>query len=53
MCWFRMNNTHDNRQASQDERFSETGWEINKDIIALQKLSQMSLTREGLKVQVR
>ena len=30
--WFRLNNIRDNRQASKDERFSETGREINKDI---------------------
>jgi len=30
---FRMNNIHDNRQALKDERFSETGREINKDFV--------------------
>ena len=30
---------HDNRQASKDERFSETGMEINKDIVAPNRLS--------------
>jgi len=33
MFWFRMN-IRDNQQASKDERFSETGREINKDIVA-------------------
>ena len=33
MFWFRMDNIHNNRQASKDERFSETGREINKDIV--------------------
>ena len=33
-----MNNIRDNRQASKDERFSETGREINKDIVAPEKI---------------
>ena len=47
MFWFRMNNIRDNRQASKDERFSETDREINKDIIAPKKLSQIPVAREG------
>ena len=39
MFRFRMNNIRDNRQASKDERFSETGREINKDIVAQKRLS--------------
>ena len=34
MFWFRINNIRDKRQASKDERFSETGREIKKDIVA-------------------
>ena len=43
MFWFRMNNIRDNCQASKDERFLKTGREINKDIVAPKKLSQIPL----------
>ena len=39
MFWFRMNKMRDNQQALKDERFSETGMEINKDIVAPDRLS--------------
>ena len=35
-----------NRQASKDERFFETGREINKDIVAPKRLSQIPVVRE-------
>ena len=41
-----MNNMRDNRQASKDERFSETGREINQDIFAPKRLSQIPVVRE-------
>ena len=50
MFWFRMSNIHDNRQASKDERFSKTGREINKDIIASKKLSQIPVVREDCQI---
>ena len=50
MFWLRMNNIRDNRQASKDERFSETGREINKDIVAPKNLSQIQVTREDFEI---
>ena len=50
MFWFRMNNIHDNHQASKDERFSETGREINKDIIAPKTTFTDSLAREDCQI---
>ena len=50
MFWFRMNNIRDNRQASKDERFSETGREINKDIVAPKRLSQIPVVREDCQI---
>ena len=41
MFWFRMNNICDNWQALIDEKFSETGKEINKAIVTTKKLSQI------------
>ena len=41
-----MNNIRDNQQASKDERFSGTGREINKDIVALKKPSQIPVARK-------
>ena len=46
MFWFRLNNICDNRQVSKDERFSETGREINKDIVAPKRLSQIPVVLE-------
>ena len=46
MFWFRMNNIHDNQQASKDETFSKTGRGINKDIVAPKKLSQIPVVQE-------
>jgi len=46
MFWFRMNNIRDNRQASKDERFSETGREINKDIVSPKGFSKIPVVRE-------
>ena len=45
-----MNNIHDNRQASKDERVSETGREINKDIVAPQRISQIPVVREDCQI---
>jgi len=45
-----MNNIRDNRQASKDERFSETGMEINKDIVVLKWLSQIPVVREDCQI---
>ena len=39
-----------NRQASKDERFSETGREINKDIVASKRLSQIPVVREDCQI---
>ena len=51
MFWFRMNNIHDNQQASKDERFSETSREINKDIVACSKnLSQIPVAQENCQI---
>ena len=50
MFWFRMNNIHDNRQASKDERFPETGREINKDIVAPKRLSQIPVVGEDCQI---
>ena len=46
MFWFRMNNIRDNRQASKDERFSETRREINKDIVAPKKPWQTPIAQK-------
>ena len=43
-------NIHDNRQASKDERFSETGREINKEIVAPKRLSQIPVVREDCQI---
>jgi len=45
-----MNNIRDNRQASKDEGFSENGREINKDIVAPKRLSQISVVREDRQI---
>ena len=45
-----MNNIRDNQQASKDERFSETGREINKDIVAPKRLSQIPVVREDCQI---
>jgi len=45
-----MNNIRDNRQASKDERFSENGREINKDIVAPKRLSQIPVVREDCQI---
>jgi len=45
-----MNNIRDNRRASKDERFSETGREINEDIVAPKRLSQIPVVREGCQI---
>jgi len=47
-----MNNIRDNRQASKDERFSETGREINKDIVAPKRLSQIPDVREDCQIEL-
>jgi len=39
-----------NRQASKDERFSKTGREINKDIVASKRLSQIPVVREDCQI---
>ena len=39
-----------NRQASKDERFSKTGREINKDIVALKNLSQIPVARKDCQI---
>jgi len=44
-----MNNIHDNQQASKDERFSETDREMNKDIVAPKRLSQIPVVREDVR----
>jgi len=49
MVWFRMNNI---RQASKDERFSETGREINKDIVFPKRLSQIPIVWEDYQIQM-
>jgi len=45
-----MNNIRDNRQASKDEIFSGTGREINKDIIAPKRLSQIPVVQEDCQI---
>lgn len=50
MFWFRMNDIRDNRQASKDERFSETGREIYKDIVAPKKPSQIPVARKDCQI---
>jgi len=45
-----MNNIREKRQASKDERFSETGTEIDKDIVAPKRLSQISVVREDCQI---
>ena len=45
-----MNNIRDNWQASKGERFSETGTEINKDIVAPKRLSQIPVVREDCQI---
>ena len=45
-----MNNIRDNRQASKDERFSEAGREINKDIAAPKRLSQITVVLEDFQI---
>ena len=45
-----MKNIRDNRQASKDERFSETGREINKDIVAPKQLSQIPVVWEDCQI---
>jgi len=45
-----MNNILDSRQASKDERYSETGREINKDIVAPKQLSQIPVVREDWQI---
>jgi len=45
-----MNNIRDNRQASKDERFSETGAKFNKDIVAPKRLSQITVVREDCQI---
>jgi len=45
-----MNNIRDNRQASKDERFSETSREINKDIVAPKQLSHIPVVREDCQI---
>ena len=45
-----MNNIRDNRQALKDERFSETGREINKDIVAPKQLSQIPVVWEDCQI---
>ena len=46
-----MNNIRDNQQAWKDERFSETGMEINKDIVAPKRLSQIPVREDCQIVQ--
>jgi len=43
-----MNNIRNNRQASKDERFSETG--RDKDIVAPKRLSQIPVVREDCQI---
>ena len=45
-----MNNIRDNRQASKDERFSKISREINKDIVAPKRLSQIPVVREDCQI---
>ena len=45
-----MKNIRGNRQASKDERFSETGREINKDIVAPKRLLQIPVVREDCQI---
>jgi len=45
-----MNNMRNNRQASKDERFSETGREINKDIVVAKRLSQIPVVWEDCQI---
>jgi len=45
-----MNNIRDSRQASKDERFSETGREINEDIVAPKQLSQIPVVRKDCQI---
>jgi len=45
-----MNNVRHNRRASKDERFSETGREINRDIVAPKRLSQIPVVREDCQI---
>ena len=45
-----MNNIRDNRQTSKDERFSETGRKINKDIVVPEQLSQILVVREDCQI---
>ena len=45
-----MNNMGNNRQALKDERFSETGREITKDIVAPERLSQIPVVREDRQI---
>jgi len=50
MFWFRMSNIRDNRQASKEERFFETGREINKDIAVPKRLPQIPIVREDCQI---
>ena len=45
-----LNNISAIRQALKDERFSETGREINKDIVASKRLSQIPVVREDCQI---
>jgi len=45
-----MKNIRDNWRALKDERFSETGREINKDIVAPKRLSQIPVVREDYQI---
>ena len=45
-----LNNISAIRQVSKDERFSETGREINKDIVASERLSQIPVVREDCQI---
>ena len=46
-----MNNIRDNRQASKDERKKDkTVREINKDIVAPKRLSQIPVVREDCQI---
>jgi len=50
MFWFKINNIRDQRQAPKDGRFSETGREINKDMVAPKRLSQIPVVREDCQI---
>jgi len=45
-----LNEQYPRQSASKDERFSETGREINKDIVAPKRLSQIPVVREDCQI---